>query len=189
MTVAFVALLAALSGTAVALPGKNTVDSGDIKNRQVKSADIKNNSVLSKDIKNNSVRGKDIRSNTVKGSDVSESSLGKVPSAATADTAGNALFATIAPASAAAAVVRGRGVTGVARVGTGFYDVTFDRSVAGCTWLATYGQPDTSGVDAVWATVRGPSIAGATNKVGVVLRNAAGAQADGNGFHIQAICP
>ncbi len=32
MAVAFVALLAALSGTAIALPGTNTVDSGDIKN-------------------------------------------------------------------------------------------------------------------------------------------------------------
>jgi len=87
MAVAFVALLAALSGTAVALPGKNTVNSGDIKNGQVKSADIKNNSVVGKDIKNNSVRGKDIRSNTVRGSDISESSLGTVP---TANTASNA---------------------------------------------------------------------------------------------------
>jgi hypothetical protein len=30
MIVAFIALVAALSGSAVALPGKNTVDSGDI---------------------------------------------------------------------------------------------------------------------------------------------------------------
>jgi len=31
MAVAFLALLAALCGTAVALPGRNTVDSGDIR--------------------------------------------------------------------------------------------------------------------------------------------------------------
>ena len=36
MAVAFVALLAALSGTAVALPGTNSVDSGDIKNKRLR---------------------------------------------------------------------------------------------------------------------------------------------------------
>ena len=40
MAVAFVALLAALSGTAIALPGTNSVDSGDIKNSTVQSKDI-----------------------------------------------------------------------------------------------------------------------------------------------------
>jgi hypothetical protein len=40
MSVALIALIAALSGTAVALPGSNTVDSGDIKNGQVKRVDI-----------------------------------------------------------------------------------------------------------------------------------------------------
>jgi hypothetical protein len=40
MAVAFVALLAALSGSATALQGKNTVDSGDIKNGQVKNKDL-----------------------------------------------------------------------------------------------------------------------------------------------------
>jgi len=69
MTVAFVALLAALTGTSVALPGKNTVTSGDIKNSQVKTADIRNNGI----------RGRDIKRNTVKGSDVDEKSLGTVP--------------------------------------------------------------------------------------------------------------
>lgn len=84
MTVAFVALLAALTGTAVALPGSNVVDSGD----------IRNGAVSTRDIKNNSVRSQDIRNGTVRGTDVNESSLGKVPSAARADTAGTANTAT-----------------------------------------------------------------------------------------------
>ena len=50
MAVAFVALLAALSGTAVALPGKNTVNSGDIKNGQVKGKDIGKNTVTAKKV-------------------------------------------------------------------------------------------------------------------------------------------
>jgi hypothetical protein len=61
MAVAFIALLAALSGTAVALPGKNTVDSGDIKRGAVKRADIANNAVNSAKVANNSLRLGDFR--------------------------------------------------------------------------------------------------------------------------------
>ncbi len=84
MTVAFIALLAALTGTAVALPGNNTVTSGDIKKNAVRSSDIKGSNVGSSDIKNNAVTG----------SDVDESKLGEVPSATNADTAANATNAT-----------------------------------------------------------------------------------------------
>jgi hypothetical protein len=80
MAVAFVALLAALSGSAIALPGTNTVDSGDIKKGAVKAADIGGNAVTSGKVKNN----------TLTGSDINESKLGKVPSATTADTAATA---------------------------------------------------------------------------------------------------
>ncbi len=61
MAVAFVALIAALSGTAVALPGKNKVDSGDIKNKQVKRADLANNAVTSSKVKNNSLLAQDFK--------------------------------------------------------------------------------------------------------------------------------
>lgn len=39
--IGIVALVAALGGSAIALPGKNSVDSGDIKNGQVKTKDMK----------------------------------------------------------------------------------------------------------------------------------------------------
>ena len=87
MAVAFVALLAALSGTAVALPGKNTVDSGDIKNGAVGTKDIKNDAVATKDIKNNNVRSGDVRNDTLTGADINESTLGQVPSAGSANSA------------------------------------------------------------------------------------------------------
>jgi hypothetical protein len=67
LIVAIIALVAALAGTAVALPGKNTVSSNDIKKNAVRSSDIKNDKV--------------------KGVDVKESSLGQVPSALRADSA------------------------------------------------------------------------------------------------------
>jgi hypothetical protein len=83
MAVAFVALLAALSGTAIALPGSNTVDSGDIINGQVKGKDIRNNAVTAKKVKNDSLTGLDIN----------ESTLGQVPSANTAGSANTATTA------------------------------------------------------------------------------------------------
>ena len=71
--VAIVALVAALGGSALALPGKNTVQSNDIKKNAVKSKHLKNNGV--------------------KGVDIDESSLGVVPSAALAENARNAVNA------------------------------------------------------------------------------------------------
>ena len=96
MGVAFVALIAALSGTAVALPGTNTVDSGDIKNNSVRSKDLRNNDVRGKDIRTASVASSDVRNDSLTGVDILESSLGKVPRAATADSATTATNATTA---------------------------------------------------------------------------------------------
>jgi len=73
-----IAILIALSGTSIALPGKNTVDSGDIKKNAVKSSDISNSK---------GVKSPDVVNNTLTGDDINESSLGKVPSADNADSA------------------------------------------------------------------------------------------------------
>jgi len=54
------------------------------------SSEIENNSIKSKDIRNKTVTGKDVRANALGGGAIKESTLGKVPSAAQADTAGNA---------------------------------------------------------------------------------------------------
>jgi hypothetical protein len=50
LVLSVVALFAALSGAAVALPGANTVDSGDIIDDKVKSVDIKDGEVGAPDI-------------------------------------------------------------------------------------------------------------------------------------------
>jgi len=70
LVVAVVALVAALAGSAVALPGRNKVDRNDIQ----KSA----------------VGGKQVKNDSVTGTDVAESTLGTVPSAGSADSARNA---------------------------------------------------------------------------------------------------
>jgi hypothetical protein len=90
MGVAFVALLAALSGTAVALPGTGSVDSGDLKNNAVRSNDIRNNNVSTRDLRDGTVTGNDTRDDSLTGLDIDESTLGQVPSANTANTANTA---------------------------------------------------------------------------------------------------
>jgi hypothetical protein len=107
MAVAFVALLAALSGTAVALPGINTVDSGDIKNGQVKGKDIGRSAVTGKKVKNGSLGGADVKNNSLTGGDINEATLAQVPSANAANTANSATTAGFATNAGA---VNGTGV-------------------------------------------------------------------------------
>jgi hypothetical protein len=68
--IGYVALFIALGGGAYALQGRNTVDSRDIINGQVRSSDVKDNGLT--------------------GNDVNESALGQVPSAVSADSAKSA---------------------------------------------------------------------------------------------------
>lgn len=58
--VAVIALVAALAGSAVALPGSNTVDANDIRRNAVKSKQIKNGSVTSADLANGTVSAIDL---------------------------------------------------------------------------------------------------------------------------------
>lgn len=86
--IGYVALFIALAGTASALPGKNTVDSGDIRNGQVKTADIRNDNVRgadirtgavgSSDVTNGALTGVDVAENGLTGSDINESTLGGI---------------------------------------------------------------------------------------------------------------
>lgn len=77
-------------GTAMAvdgsLPGQNTVGSEDIIQGEVKSGDIKDGGVTFFDIGANQVLHHQVKDNTLTGADIDESALGKVPSAANADT-------------------------------------------------------------------------------------------------------
>ena len=109
LVISCVALFVSLGGVSYGL-AKGSIDSREIKNNTVRSGDVRNNTLRSKDVRNNTLRtfdirnnevrgfdirnstvqGRDVAFNTLTGNDVSESSLGKVPSATTADTAGTA---------------------------------------------------------------------------------------------------
>ena len=201
------------------------------------------NSVGSRQLKKNSVTGAKIKDGTITGAKINLGTLGKVPSAGSADhattaasadhattaasadhattatsansavtaavaadatEAGNAgrlgglasssyaqkgetLFATVAPATSAAQVLRGRGAISVEREAVGFYKVRFNRDISGCTWEATYGTPGDEGVNGpLFAAVRG---VGGSDEVGVVLYDTAANLTDGKGFTVVAFCP
>ena len=70
-----VAIFIALGGTAAALPGKNTVDSGDIKKGQVKTRSLGKAAVTGPKLAPDSVDGSKVADNSLTSADVDESSL------------------------------------------------------------------------------------------------------------------
>jgi hypothetical protein len=76
MVVGLIALLAALSGTATALPGVDLIDSGDIKNGQVQRKDIGKNAVNGAKVANGALSGADVRDGSLTPSDFSGSVQG-----------------------------------------------------------------------------------------------------------------
>jgi hypothetical protein len=102
LVISLIALFVSLSGVSYGV-ATGFIDSRELKNNQVRSVDLRNNDVRTRDLRNNEVRGIDIRNSTVQGrdvalntltgDDVNESRLGKVPSAAAADSATSATTA------------------------------------------------------------------------------------------------
>jgi hypothetical protein len=96
LVISMIALFVSLSGVSYGV-ATGFIDSREIKNNEIRSRDIRNNEVRTRDLRNNEVRGIDIRNstvqgrdialNTVTGEDVKEDTLGKVPSAGSADSA------------------------------------------------------------------------------------------------------
>jgi hypothetical protein len=67
LALAFVALLAALSGSAVALPGKGKVDSGDLKRGAVHRSDLAAGAVTGRKVRDESLTGADLDERTLAG--------------------------------------------------------------------------------------------------------------------------
>jgi hypothetical protein len=99
LVIACVALFVSLGGVSYGV-ATGFIDSREIKNNTIRSKDVRNNTLRTFDVRNNEVRGFDIRNSTIQGrdvafdtitgADVSETSLGKVASAGTADSATSA---------------------------------------------------------------------------------------------------
>ena len=102
LAISLIALFVSLGGVSYGL-ATGSIDSREIKDNTIRSRDIRNNTIRSIDLRNNEIRGRDIRNSTIQGRDVAlntltgddidESRVGKVPSAASADTAASATSA------------------------------------------------------------------------------------------------
>jgi hypothetical protein len=102
LVIACIALFVSLGGVSYGV-ATGFIDSREIKNNSIRSKDVRNNTLRTFDVRNNEIRGFDIRNssvqgrdvalNTLTGVDIAEDTLGKVPSAAAADTATSATTA------------------------------------------------------------------------------------------------
>jgi hypothetical protein len=170
MIVALVALFVALGGVSYG------VASGYIDSR-----DIKNNSVQSKDVRSKTLNGSDIKADGIGGGAVKESTLGVVPGALLAN--GISHFAVV---NAGGQLVRGRGVTSVARTADGRYQVILDGDVRGCAYFATIGDPSAAGPPQN-SQVSVGSLASNVNGVAVRTENGAGVEQN-RPFHLIVTC-
>jgi hypothetical protein len=160
--IASIALFVSLGGVSYGV-ATGSIDSRELKNNDVRTKDLRNNDVRTKDLRNNDVRSGDVRNSTLTGSDVGddkltgsdivESSLGKVPSATSADSANSANSAnnasavngksadqitsdakplTAAVSTDCATLRRGNGATSVDLDFSARCDVRFNRNVQSC---------------------------------------------------------
>ena len=79
LAVSVLALVVALTGVAVGLPGKNKIDKNDLKANVVKSKHVAPDALVGEDIAPDAIRGEDIAPDAVRGEDIAESSLAEVP--------------------------------------------------------------------------------------------------------------
>ena len=178
MVVALIALFIALGGVSYGV-ATGSINSREIKNSTVRSKDLRNNDIRGKDVRASTIGGSDVAANTLKGSDIDESSLGKVPSATTADG-----LDTIASAAAKGfATIRGSAANGAATVlnfggqqtATDPPGVTAERQAAG-TYLVTFrantgGYSNAATVDDVAIQATGENFSNASAEATSVTQN------------------
>jgi hypothetical protein len=159
-TIALLALFIALGGTtyaATALPANS-----------VGPKQLKKNAVTNPKIKNGAVTGAKVADNSIKGADVLESSLGKVPSATSADnathatSADNATHATSADSATTAGSAAPSGAAGGSLAGT-YPSPTIAANTVGSSQITNGSLTGADvGIAAGTSTLDFPSIAAGT---------------------------
>jgi hypothetical protein len=123
------AIVLSAAGAAIALPGTNTVDSGDIVDGQVRNADIANGQVGGRKVTDRSLGGIDVLDNSLTGADLNEATLSLVDT--TCQPGIIRSYAEINAVGGQAFIVPGRArscsgkAPQVSRVQAGVYVVTF----------------------------------------------------------------
>jgi hypothetical protein len=186
------AVVLALGGGGAAVAaglGKNTVGSKQIKPAAVKAVDLAPGAVTSDKVVDDSLTG----------ADVAESTLGKVPTAGSADRAAQADSADSATVAGRATNVlaalvdddgtlvtaQSEGAVSAARLAPGSYEVAFGRDVRDCTYVASAADPGV-GVASV-ALVSATSRSAEPNAVFVLTRDPANTVVD-KSFALAVIC-
>jgi hypothetical protein len=183
------------------------IGANEIKANSIKTGKIVKEAVTAGKIKKGAVTESKIANDAVTGDKVKESSLGEVPTAATAANAlklgGQSSSAFVASSALLWAVVNGNGslaggsgAIAAEKTSTGRYAVTFNRNITSCSSEGTAtdvtgGEPP-AGTDArIIATDNRVQPSIDSNKVNVTTTNPAGVQEDpagGDGFTVTVNC-
>jgi hypothetical protein len=182
-----VALFVAISGTAVALPGTNTVNSGDIINGEVKTPDLDTNAVTTTRIAPGQVRNSDLRTDAVTSPKVTDETLTSSDLAAnsvgSSEIATDAVNATeiandsidsgeivdfglsnqdvgvlFAQVNADGTLANSSGGVTASKIGTGTYQVDYGHNIQNCAYVTTQGESGVGGA--------GGAITGNTDRSG-----------------------
>ena len=152
--------------------------------------ELADGSVATGKLADGAVTGPKLADNAVTGQKVNESTLGEVPQAAVATTAGKANNVLSASVNSIGSVLSQGQPTQVVKsnVINGSYSVSFGRDLGGCSAVATIGTVDQS-VFTPEDAIAGASIVlgGQNSSVTVITRNLAGANEDNN-FHLVVVC-
>ena len=176
--VASLALFLSLGGVGYAatqLPN-NSVGTPQLKANAVTSSKVKNGTLLKADFKSGQIPAGAKGAPGAVGPAGPAGSAGATGPAGVAGAAGAAATPLWAFVRSTGTLIRGSAaVTGSATTGTGFVNVTFNRAVDGCVWLATSGLDNFSLPPAAIVTVdRDPTL---PNTVYIQTRDTAGAAA------------
>jgi hypothetical protein len=159
MVVALIALTVALGGTSVAAVNQlaaNSVGTSQLKSNAVTTPKIKNSAVNASKLASNAVTTAKIAGNAVTNAKIANGTIQPADLSSAAKTSGPAgpsgAQGPSGPAGAPATalwasvdqngtLVRNRGATSAQRNGVGNYQVIFNQSVTGCSYVATPGGP------------------------------------------------
>jgi hypothetical protein len=178
LVIACIALIVALTGTsyaAVKLAPRNSVGTAALRNNAVISSKVKDRSLLARDFARGQIPAGPAGAPGAAGAAGARGPTGPAGPAG----AGNWVIA-----DPAGTIIHSAGIVAVSHAGVGIYDVTFNRDVSGCAYVATPG-----------ANTAGTTIFGriadwnrtATNTV-VRVTTSTGAVATDSAFSAAAFC-
>ena len=134
LVISILALFVALGGSAFAA---SQIRTDDIKNRAVAKPKLAKNAVAGNKIKNKTINGKKIKAGAVTGAKIGDGVVGD----GNLDSATKTRWAVV---TAGGDLRRSRGVSATtAADSTGNYNVTVDRDITACSWVATIGSGNT----------------------------------------------